>query len=166
MTLYVLLGVGCGATALVVAVAIRRHRSGPAGSRITMSMIAVRAHSSSVLRSRRTPLLIPVPRPPCVAWLYVSDGPTMQGETIPLRAMCIKLGADTKSDIVIEGHDIPDLACTIGFMPDELHAVLTVEVGALVMVNGAEALQLRLNPRDVISVGSYSFIYFDSVWRA
>jgi hypothetical protein len=113
----------------------------------------------------RTPMLIEVPAAPCIAWLFVEDGPTMQGDTIPLRSLEIMVGASTAGDIVLEGENVPGLACRIGFTSDS-HAVLTVERGARVAINGCYVLQHLLHARDVITIDLYSFIYFDSTWRA
>jgi len=150
----VLLTVG-GMTVIVVA--IRLVRSGnPAPIVVPVMMRG---------GPRRTAVLIEVPVSPCIAWLFVQNGPTMQGDTIPLQSLEIMIGSNTEGDIVLEGEDLPGVACRIGFTSDS-HAVLTAERGARVAVNGSDVLQRRLHSRDVITIDLYSFIYFDSTWRA
>jgi hypothetical protein len=114
-----------------------------------------------------TPVMpIPVPGPSCVAWLYVQHGPDNQGATIHLRSLRIIIGRHANSDIQLQGENVPEVACTIDFTPDDPHAILTSETGAQIQVNGTVVpLQQRLHARDTITIGSYSLVYFDSVWR-
>jgi regulator of replication initiation timing len=97
---------------------------------------------------RQTPELIEVPASPCIAWLFVEDGPMMQGDTIPLSSMEITIGSSPSCDVILEGEGVPGLACRIGFTSDS-HAVLTVERGARVAINSHEIiLETQLAARE------------------
>jgi hypothetical protein len=168
MTPYIVLIAIGGTVILVVVIRTRDRRSlsvpiAPPG--IVPGLMSGAARGL-VSPRQPTPTLVDVPRPVCVAWLYVQRGLGLQGTTIPLQALRITLGSGSNCDVRLYGDDIPELACTIQFTPDDPYGVLTPEGDAGVLLNGSEGVQHRLGARDVITIHSYSLVYFDSIWRA